>query len=347
MEFSRDDAKNIVKAFWWVVLIAAVLGCVLGFFYGNTTEKTTYKSTAQLIVDIDKLEEDFTDNSGTPNFQAGYNTAHSLIATFEKIIFNEETVLLRVSESYYEETGILYEPAQLKNKFAFSHETNTLVVDVSCTASTKEECETLIRLLCKHGIERLNTLSGTVYIDVSSIDIYSYTFDLKYKSAKDVDAFKSLLEDKNDEIYDHTCDKLYNIYLQRNEIRNGFKFVDKGNGVLEVSYSNTKSEVVDYIVKTVLPDYVQDAGLEYVDWATLSDPQKAPDKEPYEEISEAKGTFSSNKKLYILVFAFFAVVISALVVTFIYLVKNDRIKFITKMKENKKEKADNKQKDEE
>ncbi len=328
MEFTGNDAKKIISKFWWLILVVTVVCAAAGFFYGRSNKTTSYTATAQLIVDVEYLEEIYQASDGTPSYSQGYNTAHSLVPTFEKTLFNEKTVLDRVANAYYEDTGILYTPSQVRKMFGFSFTTNTLVIDLSCTARTGDECEALLTLLCEHGLERLNLVSSAVKLKIAEVPVYTYSFDVSYTSANQIVGLKNLIEDKNDEIYDHTRLELSDIYLQRDEIRNGFKYKDKGNGKLEITYSNTNESVVEFIVKEELVDYVKDAGMSLINesGAVVTSPDVAdkPDVEYFKEISDAKEYVSSRTMFYTVALGFVGFALVTLVAVIIYISKEKK-----------------------
>lgn len=320
MEISLNVVKKIAKKFWWVVAAATLLGLIVGFVFGSTRVSTTYTATAQLIVDVEYLESIYGgEGSNSPSFSAGYNTAHSLVPTYEKTLFNEETVLSRVADTYYEETGIVYTPEELRKKFGFSFTTNTLVIDLSCTSSSEDECVHLLTLLCEHGIQRLNLVSSAVKLKIAEVQVFSYTFTLENATVTEIENYKNRIENKNDEIYDYVMSYLpVGSYLQRDEIRNGFKFAEKANGELTVTYSNSNSEVTKLVSEHVTKDeYI--GNLVYN--GTFAD---KPDVEYFKEISDGVAKTSSRTMFYTVVVGVLAAICGAAAAYVLYYINNKK-----------------------
>ncbi|MBQ2714411.1 MAG: hypothetical protein IJF76_02135 [Clostridia bacterium] len=317
MEFSLNEAKKIAIKFWWVVAAITVLGLLVGYVFGSSRVSTTYTASAQLEVDIKHLEGEFSSDDGTPSYLSGYNTAHSLIPTFEQTLFNKEVVLSRICDEYEKEAGIRYTPDQVLRKFDFEFKDNSLIIDLSCTTASEAESLSLLKLLCKFGLNRTNGVSSAVKLQVVKLPVYSYSTTLKIDDNQLAD-LKKQLDEKNDAIYDYvmSTEVMANVYLQRDEIRNGFSFTKKENGDIVWTYSSTNNDVTIEVM-----DYIMDqdnsilSNLGEVDKTFL---EKQPDIEYFEEMSVGGPVTTSRTMFYAIVVGIIACVCGVAVAVVLY-----------------------------
>lgn len=297
MEFSLDQAKKVATKFWWIIIGATILGILVGAIFGRTRTSTTYTSTAQIEIDIKHLEGEYNPGNGSPSYLVGYNTAHSLIPTFEQKIFSKETVLKRVAEEHAKNTGFLFNLDALRKKFSFAFAENALIIELSCTTDEAEESLSLLKLLCKYGLQSANTVSSAVKLQIAKVPVYSYSTTITGASAQQITAMKEKLEMSNDLIYDEIMKGLPETYLQRDDIRNGFSFDSKSNGDVIWSYFSTNRDVTVSVMEYILQkdDNIM-TGLT-VDRSFLTD-GKEPDIEYFAEIATGKPVTSSRMVFY-------------------------------------------------
>lgn len=332
MEFSLDEAKKVARKFWWIIIGATILGLLVGAVFGRSRTTTTYTSTAQLEVDIDFLEGEFDSDVSAPSLLQGYNTAHSLIPTFEKKLFSKEVVLSRIATDYYKKTGILYDTDQLRKMFVFSFTENALIIDLSCTALTENESLTLLKLLCKYGLQSANTVSTAVKLQVVKVPVHTYTTTITGASAQQITAMKEKLEMSNDLIYDEILKGLPEVYLQKDEIRNGFAFETETNGEVTWSYSSTDKDVTIAVMEYVLEKDDNILSGLTVDKSFMLD-GKEPDIEYFEEIATGKPVTSSRMLFYGVVVGALAFVCGAAFSAILYYIAEKKAKKAEKVEE--------------
>lgn len=307
--------------FCWIVIIVAILGGVVGFL--TKTEQTVvvtdeYTTSVKFIVDMDHLENNvkFDESSGIADSQVvftGYNTAYSLFPTFKDVIFSKTTVMEKIQQEYFDLTAEKIEMEDLINAYTTDFPTNSLSFSVSCKSDTVEKSETLIKLMCKYGLERINTVSNIVKVEISSIVTYADTV-IVTGSTEQLNAYKKKVEEAKSVIYTSAVESMDD-YVQRNSVMNGFDFVVE-NGKLKLVFGSTNKSLNDFVVNYITDvDFVSDV-------VTISreNTQILYEEDFYsEKISEEEIIPATDNTM---IFAVFGALGAILVLCVIYMYKN-------------------------
>ncbi len=323
----KDLGRFLLK-FCWIIVICALLGGVLGFVTkkpAGEEKKYTYTSSAKIMVDIQNLNESLgsgsaeVDSEGKVIFTEN-NLAYSLLPTFKELLFSRASVVNRVVEDY--NATVQEKKDKIKADYvctvtSLNFPTGALSFDITVTTEKEIKSKTILSLMCKYGITKINEYSDNVKVRLSNYDYYQSS--VKVSGEKDaLSAFKAKIAEKDLEIFEYIKSGLTNDeYVQRYDVKNGYKFKQDGDDLI-VSFESNYYACAQLAISAVIDDEFIGNSIT-VDIDTFETTYQNID-DIYTECKTEKTEVKAVNNTIIL--AIFGAVGAVLVLTFIFIMKN-------------------------
>lgn len=177
--FSEIDVFAILKAIWrkiWLVILAAVMGGLLLFFYSTFFITPVYQASALLYVNSSSISI----GSGSFSISAGeLSTANRLISTYSVILKSRFTLEKIVEKAELGKDHI--SAGQLSGMISSEAVNNTEVFRVTVRASQPELCEKIANTVADVLPERISDI-----MDGCSMRVVDYAVKPTVKSSPDI-----------------------------------------------------------------------------------------------------------------------------------------------------------------
>ncbi len=151
MDITFNDILRILRRAWILLLVVTIVGGSIAFCYTSLTAKPTYSTTAKVLAEPDG---EIFSNASTSSI----NYAHSLFPTFIEMFQVTDVIdAVRTDMNSREITsGVVYD-SKLKNKYTFSFNDQSLVINIKCVADNALDAVDLMNSMITHGIEYISS----------------------------------------------------------------------------------------------------------------------------------------------------------------------------------------------